>query len=494
VKKFFRMITNKWLLKGTTTIILVAIVIACYIGLNWGAEQLKIENLDFTSKKLYSLSDATKERIKNLDENITIQLINMEDYAYTDYYGNLLVNGNYVIEYANKYPTVSDKVVLEEINDLEARVDLQTKYGITTENAIIVVKKGEEEKIISVSDLYTVDYTSGKYIDKTEEAITNTIVELTIDEKPRIYVLTGKAYNDPQKSLAVVATRLIEESNEVELLDILTKGTIPEDCDCLIISTLKQDLSELERDKILEYINNGGKLLILSSQNTLKTETPNFDQILAQYGVSINYGVVLEQDNSKTLYDTPNMILAEASSTFMDKLDMSLRLFLVNPGKIEFADSTKLEELGVTYEKIASTSEKSFIRTDFSQQTNTRTDKDFEEGSCIVGAKVTKKISEEKSSQLIIYSDETFASTAQLIVGPQLIYAVYMYNNEDVVLNSVSHLIEREDTIVIRKTDEVQNYSVTDQEDAIIKTIIFVVPVIIIIIGIGVWVYRRRKI
>ena len=60
MKKFFEMITNKWLLKGTTTIILVAIVIACYIGLNWAVEKLTIEDLDFTTKKLYSLSDETK--------------------------------------------------------------------------------------------------------------------------------------------------------------------------------------------------------------------------------------------------------------------------------------------------------------------------------------------------------------------------------------------------------------------------------------------------
>lgn len=493
MKKFFRMITNKWLLKGTTTIILVALVIACYIGVNWGAAQLKIENLDFTAKKLYSLSQATKERIKNLQEDITVQLINMKDYVYYDYYGNSLVNGEYVLEYANKYPTSSDKVIIEEINDLEARVDLQTQYNITTKDAIIVVKKGEEEKIITADELYAVDYTTGEYLDKTEEAITNAIVELTIDEKPRIYVLNSKAYNDPEQSLGIIANRLIDESNEMELLDIITKGSVPEDCDCLIITTLKQDLTDLERDKILEYINNGGKLLILSSQGTIKTDTPNFNQILAQYGLSINYGIILEQDNSKTLYDTPNMLLAEASATYMNKLGMSLKLFLANAGKIEFAEASKLEELGVTYETIAQTSEKSFVRTDLSQTSASRIDSDSEEGSCIVGAHVTKKISDEKSSQLIIYSDETFASTAQLYIGYQPVYAVYLYNNEDIVLNSVSHLVERDDTIVIRKTDEVQTYSVTDQEDVIIKTIIFSLPVIIIIVGIGVWIYRRRK-
>ena len=481
MKKFFRMITNKWLLKGTTTLIVVAIVIACYIGLNWGVEQLKIEDLDFTTKNLYSLSDSTKERLKELDEDITIQLINMADYEY-------------LLEYASKYENASDRVTVEQIDDLTSRVDLQTKYNIDTTGQLIVVKNGDRETTLTTSDLYTYDYTTYESIDTTEEAITNAIMEVTIDEKPHIYVFNGNTYNDAEKSLGIIANALIDEANEVELLDILTKGSVPEDCSCLIITTLKQDLSDLERDKILEYINKGGKLLILTSQNTLDVDTPNFDKILAQYGVSINSGVILEQDSSKTLYDTPNMILAEASASFMDQIDMTLRLFLVNAGKIQFEDSTKLEELGVTYETIASTSEKSFVRTDLSKSSKTRVDGDSEEGSCVVGAHITKTISDDVTSQLIIYSNETFASTSQLILGYQSIYAAYMYNNEDIVLNSVSHLTERTDTITIRKTDESENYTVTDQEDVIIKTIIFNVPVIIIVIGIGVWIYRRRKV
>lgn len=481
MKKFFRMITNKWLLKGTTTLILVAIVIASYIGINWGVKKLNIEDLDFTTKKLYSLSDATKERLNELEDEITIQIINMENY-------------NYVIEYANKYEKASDKITIERIDDLSTRVDLQTQYNLDNTGSLIVVKNGDKEKTITANDLYTYDYTTYKSIDTTEEALTNAIVEVTIDVKPHIYVLEGKAYNDPEQSLGIVAKALMKEANEIDLLDILTKGSVPEDCACLIITTLKQDLSDLERDKILEYINNGGKLLILSSQNTIQEDTPNFDQILAQYGITLNYGVILEQDSSKTLYDTPNMILTEAKASFMDRIDMALKLFLVNPGKIEFADEAKLEELGVQYETISSTSDKSFVRTDLTQTSKSKTDGDSEEGSFIVGAHVIKQISEGKLSQLMIYSDETFASTAQLVLGYQAINAVYMYNNEDIVLNSVSYLTERDDTITIRKTDEVENYTVTDQEDVIIKTIIFVVPVLVIIIGIGVTIYRKRKI
>lgn len=54
MKKLWETITNKWLLKGTTTLILVALIIAGYIAVNWGVEQIQVEDLDFTTKKLYS--------------------------------------------------------------------------------------------------------------------------------------------------------------------------------------------------------------------------------------------------------------------------------------------------------------------------------------------------------------------------------------------------------------------------------------------------------
>ncbi len=480
-KKFFEIIKNKWLIKGTTTLLLVAIIIACYTLINYGVSKLKIEDIDCTEKKLYSLSDETKTKMKDLEKDVTIQLINMS-------------SSNYLIEYANKYPTVSKKINIEEIDDLSSRVDLQTKYNISESDGLIVVKSGEKEKTLKLSDLYTYDYSSGEQIDKTEEALTNAIIEVTIDQKPHIYVLSGKAYYNTEQALSSIVTKLKEESNDVDYLDILTKGEVPSDCNCLVITTLGQDLSELERDKILDYINNGGKILVLTSQNMLEVDTPNFDKILEQYGITLGYGSVFEQDSGKMLSGAPNMIISDVSASFMSKLDMQIKMCLINAGKIQFADDNKLKELGVTYETVASTSDKSFVRSDFNISSTSRTASDGEEGSAIVGANITKSISDDKKSQLIIYSNEIFASDAQIPISAQYYtYAIQLYNNEDVILNSISHLTEREDTISIRKTSENEKYSVTDQQDVIIRTIIFVVPIIIIFIGIAVWIYRRRK-
>lgn len=480
--RLLNIIKNKWLIKGTTTVALVAIIIVCYVLLNYGVSKINVENLDFTEKKLYSLSDETKTKMKELNKDVSIQLINLSDYSY-------------VTEYANKYPAISKNISVEEIEDLSTRVDLQTKYNITETEGLIVVSSGEKEKTLSVSDLYTYDYSSGEQINKTEEAITNAIIEVTIEEKPQLYILSGKTYYPTEQALASVIDKLEDESNEVNYLDILTTGQVPEDCDCLIITTLQQDLNELERDKIIEYINNGGKIMMVTSQNMIEDETPNFDEVLSQYGIKLGFGVVFEQESSQMLQDSPNMVITDVQASFMDKLDMAIKMCGINAGKIEFEDDEKLEELGITYEAIASTSEKSFLRTDLATSSTSRVDKDSEEGSIIVGAYINKEISDDKNSQLIIYSNELFASNIQVPISAQYYtYAVDLYNNEDVMLNSISHLTERTDTISIRKTDETESYTVTDQEDVVIKTIIFVVPIFVIFIGIVVWIYRRRKV
>lgn len=482
VKKFFELITNKWLLKGTTTVIVVALVIAGYVGINMLAKNLEIDDLDFTTKKLYSLTEATKSKLKSLEDEITIQLINMKEYTQAT-------------DYIQKYENASDKVTVEKIEDITTRVDLQTKYEITGTDILVVVKNGETEKVLTVNDLYTYDYSTNKTIDTVEEAVTNAIMEVTIEDKPKIYVLTGKTYYAPEQLLSGVLYQLESEANEIDQLDILSKGNVPEDCDCLVITTLKQDLSELERDKILEYINKGGKILILSSQNILEVDTPNFDQVLAQYGISLGYGAIFEQDSSKMLSGSPELIIADANASYMRDIDMGLKMCLVDAGKIEFGDEEKLKKLGVTYETIATTSEKAFVRTNFETNSTSRTDKDSKEGASIVAARADKKISGEITSELIIFSSELMASNMQVLIGGQYYtYAIQLYNNEDVILNSISHLTERDDTITIRKTDEREYYTVSDQEDVIIKTIIFVIPVLIIGMGVVVWAVRRRSI
>ncbi len=483
VKRFFKKIgeilRKKWLVDGTKTLILVAIIVLLYIGVNILLEKVVLPEIDCTQDKMYSLSDESKDKLGNLDKEVTITLIN---------YGS---NTSF-INFVERYTTINDNIKLERIDDLSSRTDLMNEYSLQTTDSLVLITCGDREKEVTENDMYTFDYSTYQSIDTTEEAITNAILDVTTEEKPKVYFMSNHLAYDVNYFSSIMKT-MKDEANEVETIDLFANGGIPEDCDCLVISTLKEDITEQERDNLINYINNGGKLLLMCGPNITGANLINFQAVLDLYGVSISNGVVFEGESSNMIAGYPDFIIETTQSTSLTQnLNMSMNICLLDAGEITFNED-KLEDLGVEYEVLAKTSEKSFVRTDVTQNTASRTDKDGEEKSSTVAAIATKKIDDSKTSKLVIFSNELFAMDMPVQISGYQMYTVSLYNNSDMILNSVSFLNEREDTITIRKTSEQVNYTVSELQNNIIMAIIFTIPVLIIILGIVVWLRRRRK-
>ena len=93
---------------------------------------------------------------------------------------------------------------------------------------------------------------------------------------------------------------------------------------------------------------------------------------------------------------------------------------------------------------------------------------------------------------MIVYSNCNFITDTTASETTQL-KLVNLYNNKDLVLNSIAYLTDRGDTIRIRKDSGMVAYTATQKQDNIVKMIIFLVPIMIIILGIIIWQIRRRK-
>ena len=173
---------------------------------------------------------------------------------------------------------------------------------------------------------------------------------------------------------------------------------------------------------------------------------------------------------------------------------MSMNICVIDSGRIEFKDTETLSKLNVAYSTIAKTSDKAFLRTDLSISSMSKTNKDQDASESIIGALVTRYLENEKKSEMIVYSNAVFATNQQISMNnTSSTYANKLCNNDDVAINSIAYLTQRTDTITIRKNSDSVSYTVTDAQHTIIMAIIFLVPVIIIIIGIIVWQMRRRK-
>ena len=300
-----------------------------------------------------------------------------------------------------------------------------------------------------------------------------------------------------------LSSYLKDEVLNYETLDMLVKGSIPDDCDTLVITTPNKDFDELTTNEITKYINNGGKILWLNSSYSETKDLPNVNKILALYGINpFEVGYIYETDNSRTALGYASCIVEDLGSTDIAK--KLTNAVLLNATKIN-VNTDELSNLGVTKEDLISTSSTSYFRKNVSN-TSSGTDGD-EQGGFTVGGIFTKKIStstetEENtdensddngiSSTLVIFGDNNFISDIQITsqTNPMLILA----NNKDLMLNSIAYLTNNDEDITIRKDyTKSSDFTPTDgQKEAIVK-IIFAVPIAIMLFGLVIWQIRRRK-
>ena len=481
--KFIQTLKKRWLINGTKTTILVLIIIALFIGISVLMQSLDLIPLDMSQDKLYTLTDESKEKVKDVDKDVNMYFIGVED-------------DDSILDLAKQYTKENERINVEAIN-LDERPDIAQKYEIQSGDMVIIVECGDRSQMISYNDLYTYDPTTYETIDISEERLTAGILSTTIDEVPKIYFLSGYSDFSLTDGMQYLDIYLQNEINEVDTVDILTTGKVPDDCDTLIITTPNKDFDEITTNAIIDYINSGRNILWLNSVIAEEQDLPNVNKILAMYGVNpFEVGGIRETTAEKMVYNSPDLIMPELQyHEITDNLQNGM-LFL-NATKINLVSSEELANLNVEETDILKTSEGSYFRTNFYNSGDEKTDED-EVGPFLVGAELEKTITEETEetnavvSKLIIFGENYFVSDLPLSssVNSPLIQ---FRQNKDLVLNSIAYLSDREEDITARKTTGNVTYTATEQENTIILAIIFGVPILIIVIGIVVWIKRQRK-
>ena len=97
----------------------------------------------------------------------------------------------------------------------------------------------------------------------------------------------------------------IQKANiEIQSLNLLTEEMVPEDAECLFVFAPATDLTESEADKIIDYLEHGGKALIVSNylENKDMTDLIGFSE---NYGVQAVDGIVFEGDSNHHVSPKP---------------------------------------------------------------------------------------------------------------------------------------------------------------------------------------------
>ena len=128
--------------------------------------------------------------------------------------------------------------------------------------------------------------------------------------------------------------------------------------------------------------------------------------------------------------------------------------------------------------------------------------KNAEIGNATIASLVTKKITvpegtestaDNTESKLIIVSSASFMSDIKVPVLNQSYPLSYLVSNADFAINSIGYLGEKENMLTIRKDYASATYTPTEAQNIIVIVIIYGVPILIIIAGIVVWIYRKKR-
>lgn len=465
---------------GSYSVLLSCIVIALAIIVNLVVSVLpsSIINLDLSSSKILSISDQTKDIVENLEQDVTI---------YALYEGDN--QDDTMMQLLDRYKELSDHIKVEVVDPVANPAFTANYDASSLSTGSLIVESEDRYKTIDYYDIYESSYYSDSssyygYSTTTEfdgeGEITSAIDYVTSADLPVLYYTTGH----DEITLGDTTTSALAKSNyDMQSLSLMSEGSIPEDCGVLMILAPQADFSSDEADMVIDYLENGGKALILTSY-TGETLT-EFERILDNYGLGTSQGIVFEGDSS-SYYQSPMYIIPqyESHDITADASDSNTLALIIQAASLE----QKEVRSSVTQTPLLTTSEDAYEKVpENGQFATTEKESGDKEGSFNLGILAEETVSDEETTQLIVFStpyltEESFVSN-------------YNISNVDIFLNSIGYMCEHETSISI-DTKSMDVETVTPSAATVsMQSILFVVllPAGLLIAGIVVWLRRRKK-
>ena len=471
---------KKYLKNGSYSVVISAIFIVIVLVINMivGSLPTKYTEVDVSSEKLYSISDDTKKFLKKLDKDITIYQV-VQSGSEDETIKKLL----------EKYGEESDHIKVEQ-KDPVVNPKFTSEYTSddVDANSLIVVC-GDRSKVVNYSSIYesSIDYNT--YQSTTtgfdgEGQIDSAISYVTSEDLPVLYTLDGHG----EKELDSTLQEDIQKANiDIKSLNLITEEKVPDDAACLLINAPTSDISESEKDAIIDYLENGGKALIVSNYSS--EEMPNFASVLENYGVKTADGIVLEGDTNHYISQNPSYLLPNIESNdITSSLSSGSRYILMPLAQGIVKSDNYRDSLEIT--DILTTSDGSYSKVNVEDMQTMEKESDDIDGPFAVGVSITENLDDEKETQIVYYSSEAlFNDQMNTMVSGA---------NYELISASVNWMCESEEdsnTISIASKSYDTSTLTIPAADASFWSIFVtaVVPVVILVIGGGIWMKRRKQ-
>ena len=529
--------------QGSYSSVLIVIVVAIIVVINLAASKLPSQYamVDVSDNKLYSIGEQTKSLLSGLTKDVEIYYVcqtGSEDENIT--------------RMLDLYKDTSSKVTVTQIDPVVNPQFTAQYTEESVEDNSIIVTCGDTYKYIAYSDMYTteVDYSTYSYQTTGydgEGRVTSAIDYVTSDSLPKMYILEG--HNEIEIS-STLEDRISRENITIESLSLLTKESVPEDCDILLINSPQSDLSENEASMIIDYLDQGGKVFMTS--NYTDADMTNFDSVLSHYGLARTEGIVVEGDANYYYPRYPAYLIPEIESHTITSSLTSDNRYVILPSAqgISIGDA---QRDGVTVDTLVSTSDQAYSKVNVTSNTTIEKEDGDIDGPFALGVAVSEPVESETEASDTEASDteasdteasdteasdteasdteasDTEASDAETDTASaadetssseteaeseaeedkeaQLVYvstggllddtmnSVVSDGNYDFFMNAISWMSKETSSISIAEKSLTYDSLVVSAGSANMWGIVLiaVVPLAVLVIGVVVWVQRRKR-
>ena len=460
----------------STGMIAAAVGIIVIANLVLGELPVSWVTLDVTSQKLYSLTDRTKEYVNTVDQDVTIYVISSKD------------NCDAILaQTLQRYDDLSDHIRVEYVDpNVNPRFHTQyTSENISLNSLILVSDK--RSAVVDYNDIYESDYnydsyTGGYSADTTgydgEGQITSALDKVLTDDVPRVYMTQGHG----EVSLSTTFTNALKKENtEYESINLMDYETVPEDAACLMIHGATGDFSEDDTEKVIQYLERGGNVVLVAG--ITEGETPNLDALCAYMGLQAAQGLVVEQDQNN-YYRNPYYLLPNISySSFTSGLSGQYYVFVPFSRGVRIQDESRED---ISYTKFLTTSDSAFAKGDLTNLEDYEKSEGDTEGPFVLGVSAVKTLEDGREATLVMFgSEQIFSEEANVMVGGA---------NQILFTNTIGTFAKHEVSVSIPAKSYHVSYLMIPQSRAVLFGVLLtvVIPLGCLAAGFLIWFGRRK--
>ncbi len=258
--------------------------------------------VDMTENRVYSLSDASKDLMRNLNDRVVVKCFFTEELPppYNQ-------NSRYLKDQLEDYRAYSGgRLQFEFIDPIaEGKEEEAQSYQVPPvqvnayENDRVEIKKVYMGMVFLHEDktevLPVLESTAG-----LEYEISRAIKKVTESRLPQVAFATGNGEPDFNQGLRVVNQSLSREYN-VQTLDLTNITEIPADIDALFVVSPRSEFSDWSLYVIDQYLMRGGKLGVFLNKfecdiqtNTSTPIDTRLDSLLHTYGIGVNKELAMD--------------------------------------------------------------------------------------------------------------------------------------------------------------------------------------------------------